>query len=60
MKEVSLTVFRSKKLPEILAGECLKVTGDNELAFYVVVKPEEVMKDRIEGLCSLIDQSRGF
>ena len=60
MKEVSWTQLKKLTLTEIKEGECLKVTGDSEMAFYVIVHPEQSMRQRIEGTCSLIDKSRGF
>lgn len=60
MKEVSWSNLKLLKLEDVKAGECLKVTGDNEMAFYVIVKPEAEMKTKIEVICSQIDASRGF
>ena len=60
MKELSLSQFKLKKAPELKSGECLKVTADGETIFYAVINPEQEMKFRIEGLCDLIDKSRGF
>jgi len=60
MKEISLTQFKLKKVPEITSGECMKVTADGEMVGYFIVNPESVMKDRIEAFADLIDKSRGF
>lgn len=60
MKEISWTNLKRLNLSEIREGECLKVTGEGEMVFYVVVKPEEVMQDRVQGLCGMIDASRGL
>ena len=59
MKTINWSDFRLKKLSEIKDGECYKVIGDGDMVFYAVVHPEQVMKDRVEGLCDLIDKSRG-
>ena len=60
MKEISWSELKKATLSQIKEGQCLKVTGDGEMVFYVVIKPESVMRDRIEALCSQIDSSRGF
>ena len=60
MKNISFTDFKKMPVKDIKEGQCLKVTGDGEMVFYVVIKPESVMRDRIEALCSMIDASRGF
>ena len=59
MKTISWTDLKKKLLVEIKEGSCLKVTGDGETAFYVIVRPEGLMMNKIEGLCSQIDASRG-
>jgi hypothetical protein len=48
-------------LEDIKQGYCLKVNGEgwNEVAFYLVVKPEGPMRHRIEAICSQIDASKG-
>ena len=58
MKEISWTELKQKTLQSI--KECLKVTGDGEMAFYVIVKPEAEMKTKVEVIASQIDASRGF
>ena len=58
MKEVSWTQLKQQTLNEIKSGECLKVTGDGEMVFYVVVRPEGEMRYRVEGICSQIGASR--
>lgn len=60
MKEISWTQLKRLTLKEIKEGECLKVTGDGQLAFYAVIRPEQVMQDRVQGLCGMIDASRGL
>lgn len=60
MKEIAFTELKKMLLRDIKEGECLKITGDGEMAFYVIVHPEQVMKDRVEALCDMIDKSRGF
>ena len=60
MKEITWTEFKLKKLSEIKAGECLKITGDGEMVFYAVIHPEQLMLSKIEGLCGQINASRGF
>lgn len=60
MQDISWTALKQKAISEIKEGECLKVTGDGQMAFYVVVHPEGAMRDRVAGMCSQIDASRGF
>ncbi len=60
MKEENWSKFKLKKASEIKTCQCIKVISDGELLFYAVIKPEGEMKNRIEGMCSLIDASRGF
>ena len=60
MKEISWSELKKLSLTQIKEGECLKVTGDGELAFYAVIKPEGEMRIRVEGVASQIDSSRGF
>ena len=60
MKTLNWTQLKALTLTEIREGECLKVTGDSEMVFYVTVHPEQVMRLKVEGLCGLIDKSRGF
>jgi hypothetical protein len=43
----------------LIKGPCLNVTLDGETLFYVIVQPEQAMKDRVEATCSLIDTGRG-
>lgn len=60
MKEIAWSKLRLMNLSQIKAGECLKVTGDGELAFYLIIKPElwdYRIKNTIESLCNEI--SRG-
>ena len=59
MKEISLTGLKLKKVPELKESGCLKVTADGEMILYAVIRPEGVMRDRIEALCSQIDAGRG-
>lgn len=60
MKEISWTQLRKLELKDIREGECLKVRFQKGVAFYVIVKPEQVMKDKVEAICQMIDGSRGF
>ncbi len=60
MKEITWTELKQKTLQSIKEGQCLEVTGDGAMAFYVVVKPEGEMRIRIEAILSQIDASRGF
>jgi len=55
VKEISWTDLKQKTLSEIKEGECLRVTGDGEMVFYAVVGPQQVMKDRVEAICQMID-----
>ena len=58
MKEIAFSKFKILPLENIKDGECLKVTGDGQMAFYVVINPQMVMKDRVEAICQMIDVSR--
>ena len=60
MKVKTWTDFKKEVLGDIKKGPCIKVIGDGEMVFYAVIHPEEEMMNRIEGLCSQIDASRGF
>ena len=60
MKKISWTQLKQKTISEIEEGECLEVTADGSMVFYVIIKPEQIMLDRVEGICSQIDKSRGF
>ena len=63
MKEVNWTDFkelvRKNGVQTVTEGPCLKVNYYGEYQFYVVVHPEQLMKDKVESTCSLIDASRG-
>ena len=60
MKEIPWSEFRLQKVSDVKTGQCLKVTGDGAVAFYVVVHPQGEMIAKIEGLCGMIDASRGL
>ncbi len=60
MREIPWTQFKKLDQEEIREGECLKVTFNGQMVFYVVVHPEEVMQDRVRGICQMIDASRGL
>ena len=64
MQTVSWNAFKqmakaASTVEEILGGPCLQVTLSGVPQFYVVVKPEQGMIARVEGMCSQIDASRG-
>ncbi len=48
------------KASQLKDGECLNVTADGETIGYFVANPQGEMKARIEGICGLIDNSKGF
>ena len=58
MKAISWSELKKMSLSDIKAGECLKVTGDSETAFYAIINPQFLMRDRVEGICQQIDASR--
>ena len=60
MKEISWSEVKQKKLAELKAGQCLRVTGDGETAFYIIPNPQGGMIARIEGIASMIDASKGL
>ncbi len=60
MKEISWTDLKKEKLEDIKKGQCLKVTGDGQMVFYVIVYPEGIMRNRIETYCNMIDTGRGL
>ena len=45
---------------DIVTGPCLKVMVDGEPLFYLIVKPEGLMRDKVEGLAGLIDSGRDY
>jgi hypothetical protein len=59
MNEISWTNLKSQTLTAIENGPCLRVTGDGDAVFYIVVKPQGEMRFRAEAMCSQIDASRG-
>jgi hypothetical protein len=60
MQAVTISAFKAMSSEEVKAGQCLKVTSDGEMAYYVIVKPVGEMTARIEAIASQIDASRGF
>ena len=60
METISWSDLKKLKLESVKAGQCLKVTGDGEVAFYAVINPQQAMRDRVESICSQIDASRYF
>ena len=60
MKELGWSIVKQMNAVDLERGECIKVTKDGTMVFYIVIKPESVMRDRIEALCSMIDASKGF
>ena len=58
MKEVGWSKVKLMNAKDM--QECLKVTSDGQIVFYIVINPQQLMRDRIEGLCGIIDSSRGF
>ncbi len=59
METITWAEFQQLEADEIAAGPCFKVTVDGLPGFVVVVRPEQAMADRVYGLCSMIDTSRG-
>ena len=59
MKTLQWSKFRLMNLKAVSDGPCLEITGDAEVAFYVIVKPQQAMAPRIRAICSQIDASRG-
>jgi len=60
MKTLQWSKFRLMNLKDVLEGPSLEITGDAEVAFYVIVKPLQAMANRVRGICSQIDASRGM
>ena len=60
MKEISWTELKALRLLDIKAGQCLRVTGDGQVAFYIVVEPQGNMIAKVEGICSQIDTGKGL
>ncbi len=58
MRDITLSKFRMMSVPDIKGSECFRVMGEDGMLFYVIIRPEGLMRDRIEGLCSQIDASR--
>jgi hypothetical protein len=45
----------------IASGESVKIVGEGVFdAVYMIVRPEQYMRARVEGICSQIDTSRGY
>jgi len=60
VKTISQTEMKLLKASQLKDGECLNVTADGETIGYFVANPQGEMKARIEGICGLIDNSKGF
>ena len=60
MKEISWSELKKATLAQIKEGQCLEVTGDGQMGFIIIVKPEGLMLDRIKAIASQIDSSKGF
>ena len=60
MREVTWTDLKKMLLEDVVKGQCLRVTGNMEMAFYVVIKPQEAMRQRVEAICSQIDAGKGM
>jgi hypothetical protein len=59
METISLTTFRKLSSRQIEDGPCLRVTSDGINLFYVIIKPQQAMQAKVEGICSQIDAGRG-
>jgi hypothetical protein len=45
----------------IASGESVKIVGEGVFdAVYMIIRPEQYMRARVEGICSQIDTSRGY
>jgi hypothetical protein len=61
MKTLTSVEFGERDFRDMLEdGEAVKVTGEGYEALYIIVNPEQAMRQRIEGIASQIDGSRGF
>jgi hypothetical protein len=58
MKEMDADQFQNITVEASMERECFWVKGEGNQRIYVVVNPEQAMRDRVEGLCSMIDASR--
>lgn len=60
MKETTWTKLKVANARDIKEGPCLKITADGETVGYLIVNPQGLMRDRVEGVASLIDASKGL
>lgn len=60
MKVESWETVQNLNLSSALDSECIKVEGLGYNTVYLVVNPQQIMRDRVEALCGLIDTSRGY
>lgn len=58
MKEITWTKIKLSNARDIKEGPCLKIIADGETVGYLILNPQGVMRDRVEGLASQIDAGR--
>ena len=59
MQTITMEEFKKLTSTDLADGPCLSVTVYGQLAFIVVIKPAQGMRDNIIGLCGHLDASRG-
>ena len=59
VKDITWTELKRALAKDIKDGPCLKVLADGQVVGYLVINPQMGMRDRVEGLCGLIDAGRG-
>jgi hypothetical protein len=59
MRSIDFTDFVKLPLKEIMDGECLTVELGDQMQFIVVIQPEGGMVPRVNGICTMIESSRG-
>ena len=60
MHEIKWFELKRANATDLVQGPCLKVIADGEPLFYLIVKPEGLMRDKVEGLAGLIDSGRDY
>jgi|TARA_Y100000310_G_scaffold180950_1_gene180877 hypothetical protein len=59
MDTIAWSDFKRMTAKTVTEGACLRLTSDGATIAYVVIRPEQAMQARVEGVCSQIDASRG-
>lgn len=60
MKAITWAQLKIKPVGDLVKGECYKITTVGPQSLYLIVNPQQVMRDRVEAICRQIDASRGY